>query len=52
MIEKGSGLFTLLLLLLLFSLARLFIHSFPSFTLSNFPPVFLLFLLFLLDSYL
>lgn len=41
MIEKGSDLFTLfLLLLLLFSLARLFIHSFPSFILSNFPPFF------------
>lgn len=39
MIEKGSGLFTLLLLLLLllFPLARLFIHSFPSFILSNSP---------------
>lgn len=39
MIEKGSDLFTLLLLLLLlFPLARLFIHSPPSF--SRNPPLF------------
>lgn len=38
MIEKGSGLFTLSLLLLLFPLARLFIHSPPSF--SRIPPFF------------
>lgn len=55
MIEKRIGLFTLLLLLLLlFPLARLFIHSFIPLlhSLESLPPFFFLSLLFLLDTYL